>query len=105
MIALAVSGFIVCNGLGTAGAADLFSQISRGQRVPFRDIMRLHPTLPEDTMLYFAEHGYDPIFGARPLRRLIEEKLVDEIAMQILENKVKPGDTISPTVKDGKIVL
>ncbi|MBP9719059.1 MAG: AAA family ATPase [Candidatus Levybacteria bacterium] len=61
--------------------------------------------VPEDTMLYFAEHGYDPIFGARPLRRLIEEKLVDEIAMQILENKVKPGDTITPTVKGDKIIL
>jgi ATP-dependent Clp protease ATP-binding subunit ClpB len=61
--------------------------------------------IPEDTMLYFAEHGYDPVFGARPLRRLIEEKLVDEIAMQILENKVKPGSTITPTVKNDKIIF
>jgi ATP-dependent Clp protease ATP-binding subunit ClpA len=61
--------------------------------------------VPEDTMLYFAEHGYDPVFGARPLKRLIEEKLVDEIAMGILENKIKPGSTVTPTVKNDKIVL
>ena len=59
----------------------------------------------EDVALYFAEEGFDPVFGARPLKRLIEEKLVDEIALRIIENKIKPGDVIKPSVKDGKIVL
>ncbi len=59
----------------------------------------------EDVALYFAEEGFDPVFGARPLRRLIEEKLVDEIAIRIVENKIKPGDTIVPKIVDGKIVL
>lgn len=59
----------------------------------------------EDVALYVAEEGFDPVFGARPLKRLIEEKLVDEIAMRIIENKIKPGDIIKPTVKDGKIVI
>lgn len=44
-------------------------------------------------------------FGARPLKRLIEEKLVDEIAMRIVENRIKPGDTINPKIEDGKIVI
>ena len=59
----------------------------------------------DDLAMYFAEVGYDPVFGARPLRRAIEEKLVDEIAMRIIEGTVKPGDTIEPKVKDGKIVI
>lgn len=59
--------------------------------------------ISEDVSLHFAEIGYDPVFGARPLRRAIEEKLVDEIAMRIIEGTVKPGDTIEPKVKDGKI--
>jgi len=62
-------------------------------------------TITDDLSMYFAEVGYDPIFGARPLRRAIEEKLVDEIAMRIIEGTVKSGDTIEPKVKDGKIVL
>lgn len=61
--------------------------------------------VPEDVVLYLAEEGFDPVFGARPLRRLIEEKLVDDIAMRIIENKIKPGDIIRPTVKDGIIVI
>lgn len=61
--------------------------------------------VPEDVILYLAEEGFDPVFGARPLRRLIEEKLVDEIAMRIIENKIKPGDTITPSLKDGRIVM
>lgn len=59
----------------------------------------------DELALHFAEIGFDPIFGARPLRRAIEEKLVDEIAGEIIDGEIKPGDTISPQVKDGKIVL
>lgn len=59
----------------------------------------------DELALFFAEEGFDPIFGARPLRRLIEEKLVDEIAMRIIENKVKPGDVLKPKVENRKIVL
>lgn len=59
----------------------------------------------DDVALYFAEEGFDPVFGARPLRRLIEEKLVDEIAMRIIENKIKPGDILKPKIEDGKILL
>ena len=59
----------------------------------------------DDVAMYFAEIGYDPVFGARPLRRAIEEKLVDEIAMRIIEGTVKPGDVIEPQVKDEKIII
>ncbi len=58
-----------------------------------------------DLALHFAEVGFDPVFGARPLRRAIEEKLVDEIAMRVIEGSVKPGDTIKPKVENGKIVM
>lgn len=61
--------------------------------------------ITDDLCMYFAEVGYDPVFGARPLKRAIEEKLVDEIATRIIEGTIKPGDTIEPKIKDGKIVL
>ena len=38
-------------------------------------------------------------------KRLIEEKIVDPIALKIVENQVKPGDTITPKVENGKIII
>ncbi len=52
---------------------------------------------------YFAKRGFDPQMGARPLRRLIDEKLTDEIALQIIEGKIKAGDKIKPKVVQDKI--
>lgn len=43
---------------------------------------------------YLAENGFDPDFGARPLKRLIQEEIENPLAIQILEEKVKDGDKI-----------
>lgn len=59
----------------------------------------------DDLAMHFAEIGYDPVFGARPLRRVIEEKLVDEIAVRIIDGQIKPGDTIKPKVEKGEVIL
>ncbi len=61
--------------------------------------------ISENLADYFSQEGYDPQFGARPLKRLINEKLTDEIALQIIEGKVKPGDTVKPKVEGGKILI
>ncbi len=61
--------------------------------------------ITDDLISYFAEEGFDPVFGARPLRRIIEERLVDEIALRIIEGSIKPGDTVTPVVKNGKLVI
>ena len=41
-----------------------------------------------------AKAGYDPVFGARPLKRLIQNDILDELAMQIIETKIKAGDKL-----------
>lgn len=61
--------------------------------------------ITEALVNYVAKEGFDPAFGARPLKRIIESRIVDEIAMQILEEKIKPGDTIEPHVKGGVVNL
>jgi ATP-dependent Clp protease ATP-binding subunit ClpC len=43
---------------------------------------------------YIAQKGYDPKYGARPLRRMIQTKLEDTLAEEILEGNVKAGDTV-----------
>ena len=47
--------------------------------------------------------GFDAVYGARPLKRVINELIIDEIALQIVENKIRPGDTVSADFKSGKV--
>jgi ATP-dependent Clp protease ATP-binding subunit ClpB len=50
-----------------------------------------------------AEEGYDPLFGARPLKRAIQRHLLDPLAMKLLNGDFKPGDRITATAEDGEI--
>lgn len=49
--------------------------------------------------------GFDEVYGARPLKRVINELITDEIALQIVEGKIKPNDKIGIDFKNGKIVI
>ena len=44
---------------------------------------------------YLAEAGYDPVYGARPLKRVIQKELETPLARNILEGKFKPGDKVT----------
>src|SRR5881394_239341 len=52
-----------------------------------------------------ARDGYDPQFGARPLKRTIQEKLLDPLSLRLLEGEFKPGDTIKVTAKGDALEL
>jgi len=54
---------------------------------------------------YLANKGYDPVFGARPLKRVIQKELVNEIATRILEGKLQKGDFIYIDASDTKLTL
>ncbi len=54
---------------------------------------------------HLAENGYSEAYGARPLRRLIQRKLEDSLAEEILSGKYGAGDTIKVTLSDGKITF
>lgn len=49
-----------------------------------------------------AEKGFDPIYGARPLRRTIQSEIEDELSEKILDGSIKNGDTVLCSVEDGK---
>jgi ATP-dependent Clp protease ATP-binding subunit ClpB len=49
--------------------------------------------------------GYDPIYGARPLRRVIQKQLVDKLALALLEGRFRDGDTVSADGIDGQMIL
>ena len=52
-----------------------------------------------------AQEGYDPQFGARPLKRSIQEHLLDPLATQLLEGNFKPGDRIKATARNAELVF
>jgi len=52
-----------------------------------------------------AEEGYDPTYGARPLKRVIQRRLQDPIAMAILEGRFTDGDTVAVDANDGQITI
>jgi len=54
---------------------------------------------------FLAKEGYDPQFGARPLRRVIQQRLEDTITEAVLEGRFQEGDTIVADVADGDLKL
>ena len=58
----------------------------------------------DDSVLdYILEKGYKPQYGARPLRRTIQNEIEDYLADEFLNGNIKSGDDVLLTVKDGKI--
>ncbi|HEY3933691.1 MAG TPA: ATP-dependent chaperone ClpB [Gemmatimonadales bacterium] len=56
-----------------------------------------------EAMTWLAETGYDPLYGARPLKRVIQRELQNPIALQLLEGKYNEGDTIHVVVTGGHL--
>ena len=54
---------------------------------------------------YLTTKGYDPTYGARPLKRIIQNEILDELALQIIEKKILEGDRVSVRLENGKIVF
>jgi ATP-dependent Clp protease ATP-binding subunit ClpB len=54
---------------------------------------------------HLAREGYDPAFGARPLKRALQKEIIDPLAMRLLEGKFKAGDVVFVNLTDGKLEL
>jgi ATP-dependent Clp protease ATP-binding subunit ClpB len=52
-------------------------------------------SLTEAAAAYLAERGYDPAFGARPLKRLIQREIQDPLAMKLLAGEIRDGDAVT----------
>jgi ATP-dependent Clp protease ATP-binding subunit ClpB len=65
--------------------------------------IQLH--LSERAKQLVAEEGYDPVYGARPLRRTIQKRILDPLAMKVLEGAFVEGDTVVVDVKDGQMTF
>ena len=61
--------------------------------------------LDDAARTWLANRGYDPAYGARPLKRVIQKNVQDPLAEQILAGGVKDGDTIKVSVRDGALTI
>ena len=92
----------------------LFHRLKRSQMGAIVDIQiqrlrkllterKIDVTLTDEARALLAEEGYDPAYGARPLKRVIQKRIQDSLAEEILGGRVKDGDVVAVGVKDGKL--
>jgi len=67
--------------------------------------LNLKLTLSDTAMNMLVDRGYDPVFGARPLKRIIQQLLENPLSQKILAGEFLSGSTIHGDVKDGQIVF
>ena len=94
----------------------LFHRLKREQMAAIVDIQiarlqkllaerKLTLGLDEQARTWLANRGYDPTYGARPLKRVIQKWVQDPLAEQILAGRIKDGDSVKLTVRDGTLVV
>ena len=60
-------------------------------------------TLSDEALSFVAAAGFDPIFGARPLKRSIQQEIENPLAHKLLANEFLAGDHIVVELRDGKL--
>jgi ATP-dependent Clp protease ATP-binding subunit ClpB len=94
----------------------LFHRLTRGQMSAIVDIQleRLKKLLADRKLTielddrargWLANAGYDPVYGARPLKRVIQRELQNPMASMILEGKLKAGAAIRVSVQEGRLAI
>jgi ATP-dependent Clp protease ATP-binding subunit ClpB len=61
--------------------------------------------ISSEALSYLAKEGYDPHYGARPLNRLIQNKILNPVASFMISRGVKKGDIVYVTMKDGELLI
>jgi len=61
--------------------------------------------LTDDARTLLGNLGYDPTYGARPLKRVIQKQLIDKLALRLLEGEFAAGDTVRVDAAEGELVF
>lgn len=94
----------------------LFSRLDRANMTHIVDIQlgnlrklledrKITIDLDEAALRWLADTGYDPVYGARPLKRVIQRSLQNPLANQILEGSILDGSHVKVTAEDGKLII
>ncbi|MGE4132834.1 MAG: ATP-dependent chaperone ClpB [Bdellovibrionales bacterium] len=66
---------------------------------------RIQLKIDSAALKWLGERGFDPIYGARPLKRVIQNELLNPLAMKLLDHSIKSGDTVKVALKGDKLVF
>jgi ATP-dependent Clp protease ATP-binding subunit ClpB len=66
---------------------------------------RIGLELTEAARQHLADEGFDPVYGARPLKRVIQREVQDPLALALLRGEFREGDTVRVDARDGGIVF
>jgi ATP-dependent Clp protease ATP-binding subunit ClpB len=95
---------VMFNPLDSKSIANIVKmQLSILQKTLALQDIQLTPS--DETIEYIAKTGYDPQFGARPVKRLIQKKILNELSKQILAGKVRKGEKVVLDCFDGNFVF
>jgi len=94
----------------------LFNRLGRNEMKRIVDIQLKHLqkllldrkitlNVDEQAKAWLANTGYDPVYGARPLKRTIQRELQNPLATMLLSGTIKDGDTVAVSVRDGRLTI
>jgi ATP-dependent Clp protease ATP-binding subunit ClpB len=94
----------------------LFNKLGRGEMARIVQIQlarlgallaprKIELAVDETATAWLANTGYDPVYGARPLKRVIQRHLQDPLAQRLLEGSIKDGDKVAVSVRSGALTL
>ncbi|HEY3658482.1 MAG TPA: ATP-dependent chaperone ClpB [Steroidobacteraceae bacterium] len=94
----------------------LFNRLGRDEMKKIVDIQLKHLQqlladrkivldIDEKAKIWLANTGYDPVYGARPLKRVIQRQLQNPLATMLLSGAIKDGDTVRVTAQDGQLAI
>ena len=66
---------------------------------------RLVLEVTDEAKRFLVEVGWDPIYGARPLRRAVQRELESSIARKLLSGEIQPGATVGVVLRNGKLLF
>jgi ATP-dependent Clp protease ATP-binding subunit ClpB len=66
---------------------------------------RISLSVTPAALRHLGQRGYDPIYGARPLKRLIQQQIETPMARQLVKGELRDGDTATVDLTDGQIVI
>ena len=69
------------------------------------EAMKMTLDLSDEAAEMLAKEGYDPVYGARPLKRAIQKQILDPLSLEILEGRFKEGSHIVAQVRDGGLIF